>query len=196
MDPFEKLRRPELFLQELLSKYAAGSLVESSTNSRVFYRATVISVDPDGGKLSNETGTGSVSIKGKDGKTIEVQAVRGLTNPKNSIKARIITRGFDRFIGNDDLRVFWPLFQEHMSAPIVPGEHVYVAFEDENFEHGFWVARVPGHQGVNQVIGSELYNRGNSKTAADEFDTERETEELTDDYLAETLLTKNLNDSF
>lgn len=195
MDNRERLRRPELYLHELLNKYAKGQLLETSNGPKVLFRATVICVDPIGGMLSNETGSGEVSIKLASGKTETTKATVGPKNPKNSIKARIITKGLDRFIPDRGLRIFWPMFQEHMSIPVVPGEHVYVAFEDENFEHGLWFSRVSGHEGVNSVEGSTQYKKQTEVGAIGAFE-ESDEEDLSDDYLSETLHRDNLNDVF
>ena len=152
----EKFRKPELFLSELLRKSAQGRLSERDDNSRVFYRAVVVAVDVNGGRLENSGGDGKLThVIG--GKAIDVPATVGPPNPRNSVKARIVTEGFDQFISDSRLRVFWPFFDEHVSIPIKPGEHVYVLFEDEGFQHGLWFSKVSGHENTNQFQGEKSY---------------------------------------
>ncbi len=152
----EKFRKPELFLSELLRKSAQGNISERDENSRVFYRALVVAVDVQGGRLENEAGTGKLTHV-MNGKSVDVPANVGPTNPQNSVKARILTDGFDQFITDDRLRVFWPFFPEHVSIPIKPGEHVYVLFEDEGFQHGLWFSKVSGHEGLNRFAGQKSF---------------------------------------
>lgn len=75
----------------------------------------------------------------------------------NSVKARIIADGYDQFFGLDDLRIFWPMFPEHVSIPVKPGEHVYVLFEDADFQHGLWFGKVAGHEDLNRFSGERGY---------------------------------------
>lgn len=154
----DKFRRPELFLSELLRKSAQGKLSERDDNSRVFYRALVVAVDVVGGRLENPDGQGTLShVVG--GRSIDVPATIGPRNPQNSVKARILTDGADQFIQDDRLRVFWPMFPEHVSVPVKPGEHVYVLFEDEGSQHGLWFSKVSGHEGVNIAPGQSTYSK-------------------------------------
>lgn len=63
-------------------------------------------------------------------------------NPKNSIRARIISEPSPHaFLENDDLPVFWPLFPYDL-MPIKEGEHVYVIFDGERTDHGLWLSRI------------------------------------------------------
>lgn len=153
----EKFRKPEIILAEMLRKSAQGRFRETDENVPFLFRASVLAVDVIGGKLENPKGDGKVTHAFK-GKSIDVPATVGPENPKNSIKARIITDGFDQFIGDDDLRVFWPFFPEHNYVPIKPGEHVYVIFEDAEYAHGLWVAKIPGHEGANFVRGEKKFD--------------------------------------
>lgn len=154
----ETLRRPEIFLAELLRKAARGHLLDVERNVPVLYRAAVVAVDPVGGRLENPEGGGSV--RGIDsGRPREFVATVGPANPPNSVRARVIVGGFDQFLGSDDLRTFWPIFpNDHISVPIKPGEHVYAIFEDRDFEHGLWLCRVSGHVGANVVLGASRFS--------------------------------------
>lgn len=162
-EPFyrEKFRRPEIFLRDIMQKGAQGKYIERDENVQIMYRAVVVAVDVEGGKLENPDASGTVTHV-VDGKEFEVAAQTGPKNPQNSIKARIISDGFDQFIHDDNLRVFWPFFPEHISTPIKPGEHVYVLFEDDSFQHGIWISRIPGHEGVNYVRGQDTFKKNES----------------------------------
>lgn len=164
----DKFRRPELFLSEILRKGSQGLYSERDENSRVFYRALVVAVDVVGGRLENPDGSGRLTHV-IDGRDVDVPATVGPPNPQNSVKARVITAGADQFITNDRLRVFWPFLPEHVSVPIKPGEHVYVMFEDEGFDHGLWVTKVPGHEGVNFVAGQSTFGRSSDTTLVSLF---------------------------
>lgn len=166
----DKFRRPEIFLAELLQKSARGKFRETDENVPVLYRAIVYAVDVLGGQLENPDGNGEVQHELASGTTFRSPANVGPKNPKNSIKARIITDGFDQFLGDSKLRVFWPLFPEQAQVPIKPGEHVYVMFEDTKFLHGLWLGKLPGHEGVNFVPGSPQFQTPDDDTLTSKFD--------------------------
>jgi hypothetical protein len=155
---WDAYRRPELFLADVIRKNALGS-AGALDNFSFLHRAIVLAVDVQGGRLENPDGSGHVEHK-RDGKTVAFQALRGPKNPPGALKARIITSGFDQFFSDADARVFWPLFYEHDSMPIKPGEHAYVMFEDAELKHGLWVCRVPGHEGANFVRGESQFAAG------------------------------------
>lgn len=157
----DKFRRPEVFLGELLRKGAQGSFLERDENVPFLFRAVVAAVDVEGGKLENPDGAGSVKHT-LDGNDFDVPANVGPSNPKNSLKARVISDGFDQFFHDDHLRVFWPFFPEHVALPVKPGEHVYVMFEDQDFQHGLWVSKVAGHEDVNYFRGQDSYKKQTS----------------------------------
>src|SRR3990167_9739759 len=107
---------PQRILSNLIRDYVDGRL-----DSNMFlYRAVVKQIDMVGGKLEK------TSPK----------------NPRNSIKARIITNSYNAFLSDEDLPVFWPLFS-HDKIPVKEGEHVYVIFEDERKQRGLWLTRAP-----------------------------------------------------
>ena len=109
-------RRPELVLAELIRKSARGD-----DRERHYRRAVVIAVDLEGGLLQNGTGAGSVVVRDRDGKSRTYPAIPGVENPRGSVKARILTDGFDRLLADEDLRVFWPMFpQDQLGVPISP----------------------------------------------------------------------------
>jgi hypothetical protein len=169
-DPFNRDRflNPEQFLSEVLRKSAQGSFREKSENVPVLYRALVVAVDVEGGLLENPAGSGNISHE-INGKTIDVSANVGPKNPRNSIKARLITDGLDQFVTDDELRVFWPLMPDHIAVPIKPGEYAYVMFEDEQMDHGLWIGKVSGHIGVNVSPGSKTLKDPGSQALSNKF---------------------------
>jgi len=153
----DNFRRPERALQEFIRKGTQGMFVERDEHTPFLYRALVIGVDVEGGKLENPDASGGGLSHNVNGKKFDVPPRSGPKNPQNSIKARILSDGLDKFAKDEDLRVFWPFFPENMSVPIKPGEHVYVIFEDSQMQHGLWISKIPGHQGVNYAPGKDYY---------------------------------------
>lgn len=152
----EHVLRPELLLKELLTNAFKDGFVKRTEYIPIIQRAVVIAVDMEGGKLENPSGDGKFDcIVNGEGK--ELEAKLGPANPQNSIKARVLTNGEDKFSDDQNLRVFWPFFPEHISYPIKPGEHVYVMYEDSQKQHGLWIGKVPGHEGVNFAKGEDFY---------------------------------------
>ena len=160
-------RHPELILADLIRSHA-----RSDGRERHYRRAAVVAVDLEGGLLQNESGSGSVVVRSRDGRTKTYPAIPGVNSPRGSIKARILTDGLDRLLADEDLRVFWPLFpQDQFAVPISPGEHVYVVFEDEGLVHGLWVSRVPGQDSANSFRGTDSYSAPSSPgSAMDSFE--------------------------
>lgn len=165
----DKFRRPEILLNDFLKKGAQGMFREKDEGVQFLYRALVIAVDVEGSKLENPDGSGELNHE-VDGKKYSVPARVGPKNPPNSIKARIITDGLDKFSTDDNLRVFWPFFPENISVPVKPGEHVYVTFEDANFVHGLWITKVPGHVGMNYAPGKKFFKASDSGQLASKFE--------------------------
>jgi len=159
-------RRPEQILAEVIDKAARGE------KDRSHYRAVVIAVDLDGGKLQNNDGAGEVIVKSRDGKSRSFQALIGPANPRGAVKARILTDGFDALLEDQDLRVFWPMFPQDLTGtPATPGEHVYVMFEDVGMAHGIWISRVAGHESANSADGTDTYEAPSAPyTAMDSFE--------------------------
>lgn len=181
----DKFRNPEFFFEDLVKDYTTGKFLTSEQNVPFLYRAAVIAVDVKGGQLQNPDGSGGVKHE-FDGRSIEIPASVGPKNPRNSIKARVLTNGFDQVVPDDDLSVFWPFFPEHASMPIKPGEHVYVMFEDQDFLHGLWVTKVAGHENFNFFRGKEAYAKG--KELKDKFgDSQSESEDIDDRKAGEAL---------
>lgn len=106
----------------MIKDYSEGKL----DKNRIFYRAIIVDVDTEGGKLESRP-----------------------PNPPNSIRARIYTDGLDANTPDSALTIFYPLFPSHISPPIDTNEHVYVMFEDESKSNGVWVTTVPVHRDVN-----------------------------------------------
>lgn len=163
----EKFRRPEMFLAELLNKSVRGELSDKEENPRLWYRALVVAVDVEGGKLENPDGDGVVTHL-INGKSVDTPARLGPVNPRNSIKARLITDEFDQFVEDSDLKIYWPMMGEHDAIPIKPGEHVYTTFEDRDFKHGLWFGKVAGHENVNFFRGQDSFtlNQESSRLAS------------------------------
>lgn len=161
----EKIRRPEILLNEFLRKGIKG-LFRQKTESPVFlYRAVVLAVDEQGGKLENPDGSGTLTHI-IDGKKENIEAREGPKNPKNSIRARLLSNGEDKFSFDNRLRIYWPMFD---MQTIKPGEHVYVTFEDEEKNHGLWISKVAGHDDLNFAEGSEYQVTGNEDSKTNKF---------------------------
>ncbi len=162
----EKFRRPNIAFTDLLKKGAGGAFREKGEYVAFMFRALVIAVDVEGGKL--ETPTGEPYKRGETdwekGADVlhqrvvgsndiliaeyDITPTRGPVNPPNSIRARVIGNNMDQFVSDDDLRCYWPMFPG--IANVSAGEMAYVVFEDESFTHGLWLARVPTNN-VNQT---------------------------------------------
>lgn len=183
-ESWDKFRRPEILVGEFLRKGVQSKFLERGENVPVLYRALVVAVDVEGGRLENPAGEGTVSHL-IDNRAIETPATVGPSNPRNSLKARILSGGFDQFIHDNRLRVFWPFFPDHLAPPVKPGEHVYVAFEDPDFQHGLWFSKVSGHEGANFVRGESTYSR--EKTLKERFGIEEPSPvSLTDESAGES----------
>ncbi len=159
-------RRPEKIFAELIDKAARGE------KDRTHYRAVVLAVDLDGGKLQNPDGSGDVVVKRRDGSIRSFKSTIGPLNPRGAIKARVLTDGLDSLLEDNDLRVFWPMFSHDLSGvPVNPGEHVYVMFEDVGMAHGIWISRVAGQESANSADGTESYTAPSApQTAMDSFE--------------------------
>lgn len=169
-------RRPELILADLLEK--AGR----EERERTYYRAAVLAIDLEGGKLQNPDGAGEVLVTGRDGSQKRYRALSGPLNPRGSIKARIITDGFDRLLDDQGVRVFWPMFPQDMAGtPVTPGEHVYVMFDGPGMSHGIWVSRVAGHESANSANGAAQYDAPSSPQSAMDVFEENSAEYPQDD---------------
>ena len=168
-------RRPELILSDLIRSHA-----REDSRVRHYRRAVVVAIDHEGGRLQNDGGDGSVS----DGNGKTFRALIGPENPRGSVKARVLTDGLDRLLSDDDLRVFWPMFpQDQFSIPISPGEHVYVIFEDEGFDHGLWISRVSGHDSANTFVGRSSYTAPSSPSSAmDSFEPNEPEYDTSDEH--------------
>lgn len=147
----QRLLNPEIYLAEMVRKYAQGKLAEHGENVSFYQRAKVMAIDKIGAKLENATGAGSVEgTSKKDGKTYKFEAKIGPDNPKYSIKARLITDQSDALTSDDDLRVYWPLFP-NLGQDISVDEFVYVFWEDEDRKHGVWVSKCPSPHNIANV---------------------------------------------
>jgi hypothetical protein len=111
----EQANSPEEVMYSMVQDYVEGVL----DTHRFLFRANVVAVDTVGGQFELDP-----------------------PNPRNSIRARIITSGYNANTLDDDLPIFWPLFP-HLQLPVKENEHVYIIFEDEARQHGLWLTRIP-----------------------------------------------------
>ena len=149
----DKFRRPVISFTEAFIAGANGTYRERGEYAQFMFKALVVAMDTQGGKLETPDGFPEGDalvqlVQYPNGKTDEYtvsddqgKVNTGPRNPKNSVKARIISSGLDEFTDDDNLRVYWPLFPgvDNPSA----GEVVYVVFEDETMTHGLWLSRAP-----------------------------------------------------
>jgi len=154
----------------MLNRHARGDHLDK----RHLWRAVVLAVDLEGGRLENIDGNGGLTVTGKDGRSRTFPARVGQNNPKGSIKARILTDGYDRLLNDEDVRVFWPMTPyDQLGVPVSPGEHVYVTFEDPiegSMEHGMWTSRVSGHDSAGAYPGVDSYTAPSfQRSAVDSF---------------------------
>lgn len=161
----DRFKFPDQILAEVLTRDAREQGVEKGENPSVFKRALVVAVDVQGGKLQNPGGTGTLTHL-INNRPAQIKAIDGPPNPRNSIKARIITDGYDQFIDDDSLRVFYPMME---SASIKPGEHALVMFEGSGGDSGWWFARVPGHEGANLSLGEKAFSKAGQDSLASKF---------------------------
>lgn len=170
----EKFRRPSIGFTEMLRKGIGGMLREKDEYATFMFRALVLASDPYGGKLETPDGVPEGKtyleevihdVTGGEIARYTVNPTLGPRNPKNSVRARIITEGMDQFIDDDNLRTFWPLLPG-ISNPSA-GELVYVVFEDERMTHGLWISKVPtdlDEENSNQTLMNNVYKKqGESK---------------------------------
>lgn len=162
-------RRPELALANVIER----AFRDDFEQKRTYYRAVVVAVDLDGGLLQNPDGAGEFVVPLRDGSTRKYKALIGPNNPRGSVKARILTDGLDRLLGDNELKVYWPMFPQDLSGtPISPGEHVFVLFEEnDSAETGLWVSRVAGHESANSFEGKNSYTAPSSQQSSmDKFE--------------------------
>jgi hypothetical protein len=146
----EKFRRPLISFTEMLKKGASNQYREQGDYSAFMFRALVIACDTEGGKLETPTGEPigdehEETVRDNTGDKVlaryKITPTLGPINPKNSVRARIISNNMDQVIDDDNLRTYWPMFPG-ADTPSA-GEVVYVVFEDEDKQHGLWLAKVP-----------------------------------------------------
>lgn len=167
----EWLRNPERAFADLISSHTRGDDLQR----RHLWRAVVLAVDTEGGLLENIQGSGDgMTVSYRDGSTKTFPPRVGPINPKGSVKARILSDGYDRLLDDADCRTFWPMSPpDQVGMPVSPGEHVYVVFEDSlvgSTEHGMWTARVSGQDSAGSFEGSDSYTAPSyNRTAVDAF---------------------------
>jgi hypothetical protein len=127
-----EILNPERILSNLINDYVDGEL----DDKRFLLRASVVEIDTVGGQF-------------------EVNP----PNPKNSIKARVISQNFNANTDYEDLPIFYPLFP-YIVQPVKEKEHIYVIFEDDACQNGLWLTRIAEPLNVdndNYVAGAAKY---------------------------------------
>lgn len=185
-------RRPETILADLLREHARGKPAD-----RTVRRALVLAIDHEGGVLQNPDGAGEYESVWPGQKSQKLKAIVGPANPRGAIKARILTDGHDRLRDDSDTRVYWPMFPpDQMGIPVVPGEHVFIMFEGEGLDNGFWLTRVPGHESAGAFIGNRSYTAPSAHGSAMDSFTENEAEYPTTEEHAALVPGKSAMDNF
>lgn len=164
---------PEVYQAQLMQRFVQGKFLERGENVSPFYRAQVISIDNDGGRLENPNGAGSNRSRNpENGEYYEINASIGPANPPRSIRARLVSDHDDAGADDSDLGVYWPMMAQAGLDP-VPLEFVYVFFEGDEKHHGLWVTKIAGPLGenVNFSPGSDPYveyakNNGGKRSLA------------------------------
>lgn len=126
------VQNPERIIYQMVDDYIKHRL----DDNRALFRASVVEIDTVGGAFESNP-----------------------QNPKNSIRARIITDSYNAVTIDEDLPVFWPLYS-HDLEPLKEGEHVYIIFEDMARKHGLWISRTAqplNVDSVNYVKGTKQY---------------------------------------
>jgi hypothetical protein len=157
-----------MILGEMIRRAARGDDQEKKT----YLKAVVLAVDLEGGKLQNPNGEGSLRVPLRDGTEKTYKAMIGPKNPRGSVKARVLTDGLDRLLGDQDTRVFWPMFPQDLAGtPATPGEHVYIMFDGVGMDHGLWISRVAGHESAGSADGTTTYTAPSApQSAMDTFE--------------------------
>jgi hypothetical protein len=141
----QSLLHPEIYQSQLLAAFAQGRFVERDENISPFLRAQIISFDAEGGMLENPDGSGTSRSRNPTSlEYSEINARVGPKNPARSVRARILD--IDRYVRDEDLRVYWPMFP-HGGIDPTSLEFVYVWFEDADNRHGLWISQVAGPMG-------------------------------------------------
>jgi hypothetical protein len=182
-----------MILAELIKRTAR----EDDKNVRTYHKAVVLAVDLEGGKLQNANGEGSMRVVGRDGSERSFKALVGASNPRGSVKARVLTEGLDRLLTDQETRVFWPMFPQDLSGtPATPGEHVYIMFDGETMDHGLWVSRVSGHESAGSADGTLTYTEPSSPQSAMDLFEENTADYQKDDISAGLAPTNGAMTSF
>jgi hypothetical protein len=103
----QDILNPSRILDNMINDYIAGNL----DGNNFVYRVSVVKIDMEGGKLETDP-----------------------PNPRNSIRGRVISSGYNRGTPEEELPVFWPAFPFDV-MPVKEGEEVYVFFEDSIFKN-------------------------------------------------------------
>jgi hypothetical protein len=149
----KEIQFPNRILGKLITDYADGRLDEN----RTLYRASVVEIDHVGGKLEETP-----------------------PNPKNSVRARIITNSRDSFTTDPaELPVYYPFFPFDV-MPVKEGEHVYVIFEDERKEHGLWLTRISEANDLenkNYIPGAKRYQENSDNDVSKSAEGQKKVED-------------------
>ena len=80
--------------------------------------------------------------------------------PRNSVVVRRIDRGADLINGGKgSYAVCYPFFSSHIQMPIKPAETVWVIFDRDNKNQGFWISRVTG-DATSEDLNYSHFDRG------------------------------------
>ena len=97
------------------------------------------------------------SIIQKSGLQIELERL-----PRNSVFVRKIDRGADLTNGGKgSYALCYPFFSSHLQMPVKPAEIVWIIFDRDNKNKGFWISRVTGDATAEDLNYSH-FDRGTS----------------------------------
>lgn len=77
--------------------------------------------------------------------------------PRNSLMVRRIDRGID--LGGGSYSLCFPFFSSHLSMPAKPAETVWIIFDKDNKNQGFWISRVAG-DATSEDLNYSHFDRG------------------------------------
>jgi len=77
--------------------------------------------------------------------------------PRNSLMIRRIDRGID--LGGGSYSLCFPFFSSHLSMPAKPAETVWVIFDRDNKNQGYWISRVSG-DATSEDLNYSHFDRG------------------------------------
>lgn len=118
--------------------------VQTSGHQAILQRAVVIEVFGNPSALSEEQKQ-ALAEKVTNPEFVDVL-------PTNSVLARLVNDSND--LGNPTSVLLFPFFSSYIEMPIVPGEHVFVVYDDPSRRGttiGYWLSRVSEQRTVEDV---------------------------------------------